>query len=66
MPRKLQKTIVETAKYLAEKVSESSAEVDFIYGSHSVMPYGFDELNEKINDAYSSLCKEYDFILDFR
>ena len=55
----------ETAKYLAEKVSESSAEVDFIYGSHSVMPYGFDELNEKINDAYSSLCKEYDFILDF-
>ena len=58
--------LVKAAEYLAEKVNESADEVDFIYGSHSVMPYDFDELNKKINDAYSKVCDEYDFILDFR
>ncbi len=55
-----------TAEYLAEMVSKSSKEVDFIYGSHSVMPYSFSEMEEKINRAYSKVCEDYDFILDFK
>ena len=56
----------QTAEYLAEMVSESAKDVDFIYGSHSVMPYSFTELNSKINEAYSKVAEEYDFILNFK
>ena len=58
--------LVQTAEFLGRKVSECAEEVDFIYGSHSVMPYSFSQLNKKINEAYSKVADEHDFILDFK
>ncbi|MBE6544309.1 MAG: DUF3810 domain-containing protein [Ruminococcaceae bacterium] len=58
--------LYEVAMYLGEEVSKCSEEVEYIYGSHSVMPYSFSELTDKINEAYKSVCDDYDFILDFK
>lgn len=58
--------LLEVAGYMAEQVSDCAKDVDFIYGSSSVMPYNFSEMTDKINEAYSRVCGEYDFILDFK
>lgn len=54
-----------TAEYLLEKMNEAAKEIDFEDESFSVMPYSFAEMNDKLNDAYSKVCGEYDFILDY-
>ena len=59
-------TLLELAEYLGDEVSRCSKDVDFVYGAHSVMPYSFSEMTDKINEAYSSVCEDYDFILDFK
>ncbi len=53
------------AEYLSEKLTQTSEDIEFKYGSFSVMPYSFDEMVDKINIAYSKVCLEYDFLLDF-
>lgn len=51
-----------TAEILLEEINKLSADVDFIYGSSSVMPYSYEEMNAILNDAYKKLSEEYDFL----
>ena len=52
----------ETALILAEALREESKYVIYNGEGFSVMPYGYDELNDKLMDAYEKACKKYDFI----
>ncbi len=54
-----------TAEYLLEKMNKVALEVEFEEKSFSKMPYSFSEMNDKLNQAYSKVCGEYDFILDY-
>ncbi len=40
-------------------------DVPFVKEGGSVMPYGYDELNDKLMEAYDSACEKYDFLQDF-
>ena len=53
------------ALLLTDQVNELSMDVDYIYDSFSVMPYTFEEMNDKLNDAYAAAAKEYDFLLSY-
>ncbi len=55
----------ELTEYLVEKTNEAAESVDFLYGDASVMPYGFSEMNDKLNDAYALFEKENDFFFNF-
>ena len=52
----------ETALILAEALREESKYVIYNGEGFSVMPYGYNELNDKLMDAYEKACKKYDFI----
>ena len=52
----------ETALILAEALREESKYVIYNGEGFSVMPYGYDELNDKLMDAYEKACEKYDFI----
>ncbi len=52
----------ETALILAEALREESKYVIYNGDGFSVMPYGYNELNDKLMDAYEKACKKYDFI----
>ena len=58
--------LVAASEYLAQKVNEAALEVEFTYGGSSVMPYDFETLNEKMNDAYAICAEQYDFLNNFR
>lgn len=55
-----------TAEILTETVNSLADEVNFSPDGHSVMPYSYSELNDKLNDAYVSLAEKYDFIPKLR
>ena len=57
--------LVEVAEWLAGKVNECAAEVQFMYDSSSVMPYDFKEMNDRLCAAYESATKDYDFIMGY-
>ena len=52
----------ETALILAEALREESKYVIYNGEGFSVMPYGYNELNDKLMDAYEKACEKYDFI----
>ncbi len=52
-------TVVDKIKTLESDIGFSEAD-DF-----SVMPYGYDELNDKLIEAYDSVSEKYDFIQSF-
>ena len=54
-----------TARILAERTEETLSEVTFRYGGASVMPYTYDELSQKLMDAYDRAAREYPFIQKF-
>lgn len=55
--------LYETALILIERIEEDqtnvffSSETDF-----SIMPYGYEEMNERLLEAYDSVCEEYSFV----
>ncbi len=51
-----------TAGILARRAEETLDEITFLYGGASVMPYGYDELSEKLMEAYDRVTEEYSFI----
>lgn len=51
-----------TARILAARAEDTLDEINFLYGGGSVMPYTYDELSEKLMDAYDRVCREYPFI----
>ena len=54
-----------TASVLLEEVNRLCNEVDFIPSGASVMPYSFEEMTKKLNDAYKALEEKYDAIDTF-
>ena len=54
--------LYETAVILAENVNSEAARVAFIEGGFSVMPYSYDDMNDKLIDAYDAACDKYTFI----
>ena len=58
--------LYDTSVWLSGMVDKYIGEVNFDIDGASVMPYSLDEMNDKINDAYSNLCKKYDFISPLR
>lgn len=57
--------LIEVTEWLLEKTNEAAENVDFIYESSSVMPYDFNGLNEKLNEAYASVSDRFDFIMGY-
>jgi len=55
-----------TADILLEEAGRLADEVDFIYGSSSVMPYSNKEMNKILNDAYEKLSEDYKFLPSLR
>lgn len=55
-----------TAEMLTETVNSLAEHVTFAPDGHSVMPYSYGELNDKLNDAYVSLADKYDFVPKLR
>ena len=52
----------QTARLLAQKVNTAAEDVSFGEDGFSVMPYGTDEMNDILLDAYKTTCSEYSFI----
>ena len=52
----------DTALLLADVLNTAVEDVSFSAGGASVMPYGYDEMNDKLMEAYADTCKKYDFI----
>lgn len=51
-----------TAQILAKKVAEESENVSYGIDGFSVMPYGYEEMNQKLIEAYSKTCDDYSFV----
>ena len=51
-----------TAQILAKKVAEESENVSYGIDGFSIMPYGYEEMNQKLIEAYSKTCDDYSFV----
>ena len=51
-----------TAEYMIERMDEELDEINFRYGSSSVMPYSVSEMNDKLLEAYDRLSEKYPFV----
>ena len=56
--------LLDTSLILADKINADIDEILFTPEGFSAMPYGYEELNDKILDAYDKAVKKYDFIQD--
>ena len=54
--------LYDTAEILSAKLSEEGKYIIYNGEGASVMPYGYEELNSKLMDAYEKACEKYDFI----
>ena len=52
--------LYETAKLLLDGAARFTDQVMYPEGTYSSMPYTFEEMNEKLNEAYKNLCEKYD------
>lgn len=57
--------LYDTALKLSAEMQSVLAEVEFRYESSSVMPYGYEELTDKINAAYKKYADKVDYINSF-
>lgn len=55
-----------TAEILLKKTVELAPGINYKYGSSSVMPFTFSEMNTQLNDAYSTASKKYPFVQKLR
>lgn len=53
------------AQYLIEKANYEIKFIEFDENGSSIMPYGFNEMNNKLIDAYDSFCEEFTFMKNF-
>ncbi len=56
------KELYDTALILAENINRETAEICFQDKDFSIMPYSLEEMNTKLNQAYTAFCKTHDFI----
>lgn len=54
-----------SAEYLIEKANSEIRYLEFDENGSSIMPYGFNEMNDKLIEAYDSFCEEYTFMKNF-
>jgi hypothetical protein len=54
--------LYETAEILLEKTEELVSGINYKFGSSSVMPFSFSEMNTMLNDAYLESSYKYPFI----
>lgn len=54
--------LYDTALILSQELSKESEHIIFNGEGASVMPYGYNELNDKLMAAYEKACEKYDFI----
>ena len=54
--------LYETSLILSSELAKEAEHIIFNGEGFSVMPYGYNELNDKLMDAYEKACKKYDFI----
>lgn len=55
-----------TACCLIDEIEAVIDDIEYKYDGSSVMPYSFDELNDRLNDAYGSFSKKYSYIPPLR
>ena len=51
-----------TALILSEQINIEAENVTFGKDGFSIMPYTIEEMNDKLIEAYSDICDEYDFV----
>ena len=56
----------QTTEALVEELEPLLDEISYSDSGFSYMPYSLDEMNDKLNDTYKSVCKKYKFIQDLR
>ena len=54
--------LYDTVKQLVEVISAEIDKVHYPEGTYSVMPYSYEEMNKKLNDAFAVVCEKYDGI----
>ena len=54
--------LYDTAVILTDAINAEVGGVTFIDGGFSVMPYGIDQMNDKLIDAYGKACDKYSFL----
>lgn len=57
--------LYESTQYLIEKANEEIKFIEFGDDGFSKMPYGLNELNDKLVSAYDKFCEEYSFVRNF-
>ena len=55
-----------TAELLSEELHELSEEITFLPSGHSLMPYSYREMNDRLNEAYARYCVKNDYLDHFR
>lgn len=55
----------QTTLFLIERVNEYADQIQYIKDSSSVMPYSFEEMNEKLNAAYKKASEKYPFVMGY-
>lgn len=58
--------LLSTAEILRDKAHAELDSVAFRFADFSVMPYSYDEMNEKLNDAFAQVAEQHDFLTSFR
>ena len=54
--------LYQTTLIVIDELQALEEEMAYRADGFSVMPYGYDELNDKLMDAYDKACEQYDFI----
>ncbi len=57
--------LYQTALLLSDELKQRSDEIIFLESGRSLMPYSYNEMNDKLLDAYESFCQKHDFIDTF-
>lgn len=58
--------LYQTAELLSEELTELSREIVFLPDGTSLMPYSYDQMNQKLLDAFESYCQKKTFIDHFQ
>lgn len=54
--------LYETAALLIDRINEETDKILFYTDDFSIMPYTFEEMNDKLSEAYADFAEEHDFI----
>ena len=57
--------LYQTALLLSEEINDCYEEIVFLESGLSMMPYSYEEMNDKLLDAYESFCQKHEFLDTF-